>query len=66
MIESMEKPFSMFEIERLELERDNAIGDTMGPHGIEKAISDQIHKITSGTPWLEILLYCLLAYAFMT
>lgn len=66
MIEAMEKPFAMFEIEKLEIERDNAIADSMAPHGIEKAISDQIHKITSGTPWLEILLYFLLAYAFLT
>ena len=66
MIEAMEKPFAMFELEKLELERDNAINDTVAPHGFEKSISDQIHKLTSNTPWVEILLVSLLVYSFFT
>jgi len=66
MIEMLEKPFAVFQIEKREKMMENAVSKASAPGTGEKKISDRLARMTSRAPWTIVLLIFIFMYIFFS
>lgn len=66
MIEALEKPFAMFEIEKKEKAMEDHVGEKFSPGSGERKFSQKMYELSKKTSWHMILLLCISIYTFFT